>query len=313
MAKTRPHVYKHVKGVQDVLNKLQKIEKSIKVRSLELLFYLTASVHFDFISRIVLGEVEDMFELAPNSICYLLDYKWEKVHHDKLFMLTGGYVKSIQVLNIVEATKSDKSLTTLIIGIDDSKYSSIAELLERGGGIMSVGSGGAKAYTMPERPLWGRYRRHMSGYLQSGNWDELKTSKWQHKFKRALQYFAANVKSDSLVKGDIKLDVQQIALTEQAFMENYINQNDPKDTMSMSDLKGIAEHQREVRDFSDATWERIMQKFKNYGDASLDRYAENELDELEEKVNYKPQDSADYKPQDIDEDIEDDIRDVLPY
>ena len=170
---------------------------------------------------------------------------------------------------------------------------------------MSVGSGGAKAYTMPPRPLWNRYRRHMSGYLQSGNWDELKTSKWQHKFKRALQYFAANVKSDSLVKGDIKLDVQQIALTEQAFVDQFINANDPKGTMSSSDLKNIAESQRVDRNFSDATWGRILQKFEDLGDASLTSFAKKGLAELE--------DSADYKPQDIDEDIEDDIRDVLPY
>ena len=299
------HKYKHVKGIDAALAKLQKIKVSIKQRGLELLFYLTASVHYDFISKIVMGEVEDMFDLAPNSICYLLEYKWKEVQHDKLFMLTGGYVKSIQVLNIVESMKSDKSLTTLVIGIDDAKYSNIAELLELGGGIMSIGSGGSKAYTMPERPLWAKYRQHMTGVLHTRNWAHMINSEWRKKFQSALDNFVANVIKDSNTKGDIKLDIKQIARTEQAFVDGFINANDPKGTMSSSDLRGIAEDQRSDRNFSDATWGKILQKFKDLGDPTLATYAQDGLTELKEEYTQK---SIDF-----DEDSSDDILDRSPF
>ena len=299
------HKYKHVKGIDAALAKLQKIKVSIKQRGLELLFYLTASVHYDFISKIVMGEVEDMFDLAPNSICYLLEYKWKEVQHDKLFMLTGGYVKSIQVLNIVESMKSDKSLTTLVIGIDDAKYSNIAELLELGGGIMSIGSGGSKAYTMPERPLWAKYRQHMTGVLHTRNWAHMINSEWRKKFQSALDNFVANVIKDSNTKGDIKLDIKQIARTEQAFVDGFINANDPKGTMSSSDLRGIAEDQRSDRNFSDATWGKILQKFKDLGDPTLATYAQDGLTELKEEYTQK---SIDFE-----EDSSDDILDRSPF
>lgn len=298
MAKTK---YKHVKGMDAVLKKLRYMELSIKQRSLELLFYLTASVHFDFISSIVLGEVEEKFKLAPNSICYLLEYKWEKVHHDRLFMLTGGYVKNIQVLNIVDAAKAGKSLTTLIIGMDSGKYEEIAELLERGGGIMSKGSGGATAYTMPERPLWSKYRGYMTGILRTSNWGNIKDSMWRRRFDDALKKFAENIKADSAKTEAPKLDVSQIAKTEQLLMDSYINTNDPKDSMSSSDLIGIAEQQRENRSFGNATWGRILQKFEDLGDTSLTQYADDAKTEL--TIDYKPQDSDD----------EGDIEDVIPF
>ena len=293
------HKYKHVKGVDAALAKLQKIKVSIKQRGLELLFYLTASVHYDFISKIVMGEVEDLFDLAPNSICYLLEYKWKEVQHDKLFMLTGGYVKSIQVLNIVESMKSDKSLTTLVIGIDDAKYSNIAELLELGGGIMSIGSGGSKAYTMPERPLWSKYRQHMTGVLHTRNWAHMINSDWRKKFQLALDNFVANVIKDSNTKGDVKLDIKQIARTEQAFVDGFINANDPKGTMSSSDLRGIAEDQRSDRNFSDATWGKILQKFKDLGDPTLATYAQDGLTELKEEYTQKSIDFDDGSSDDI--------------
>ena len=258
--------FKHVKGINEVITKLQKVEQSIINRSAQLLFYITAMVHYDFIHKIVKDELKDdnTFALAPNSIMYLLDYKWEAVGHDVLFILTGGYVRSIRILNITnisEVSSDKKKVLTAIVGVNDGYHEGIAKILEIGGKT--------KLGYIPARPLWTKYKTLLAQNMSQQDFKEFESSPYSNQVDVFVKNFEKLI-LDDISKNNKILDISSYVSDEQKYIESFIAANDPKNTLSKGDF--ISMVKGSVGDYSDEMQQLINQKIdsisKNTGGKS---------------------------------------------
>jgi len=269
--------FKHVKGVKDVVDKLYRLRTSMLSRGVELLFYITAAVHYDFVGKIVRGEVESKFELTPNSVCYLLDMKWDMAGHKKLFLLTGEYVKSIKIINIAsyrDIAKGGVDVISTVVGIETAKQQAIAEKLERGGNVVfSLPRAGSHTYQIPERPLWERYKIYTSKMLKAGNYGEFEGS-WIKRFHSLLENFAERVRDGAMSKNKNKVDINKLLSEEQNMISSYIGSNIQNGTGSMEELLKAAEDQANgigrVKSFTDQGILNIAYKLRKYLDDNGD-------------------------------------------
>lgn len=251
--------YQNIKGVHEAELKLRRLKYSMAKRAVELLFYLTAAVHFDFVYKIVTGQVQEKYVLAPNSICYLLDLKWEEAGHNKLFMLTGGYAKSIQILNVATAKDALKAnnITTMVIGVNDTEKLDIAETLEMGGHTDD-------GYIIPRRPLWKKYAREVKRVLGTGGIErgvnELERSRWAVEFGNLLRDFEKNLALD--IKRRTRVDIRAKRAEEETQLKQLVERESGKDSMGAMDLLDIALKQQYK--FTKGAWKNIVKKFKKY-------------------------------------------------
>jgi len=253
MARASRLKLKHVSGVNEVLYKLKRAEDAIARRSMELLFFLTSAVHYDFIYRIVNGQVEDMFQLTPNSICYLLDLKWEKAGHDKLFMYSGKYIKNIQIINYASRVENVKTrAVSAVIGVSSDSHDLAIKLEE---GFMTTVNG--KTYNVPARPLWERYGIFIKRIMDAKGFSYLEDSEWLDEFNAYYKDMAAVIKDDLRTRGR-KSDPFRILKMEKTTIKGLISTEYPS-FGTPNDIVDIA--LRHKSDMTQKAWKNIVRKF----------------------------------------------------
>jgi len=247
---------KYIKGVGPVLTKLKRLEDWMVQRAMQLVLLLTTAAHYDFIYKIATGQVKDLFQLTPNSICYLLDMKWENAKHDKLFVYDGEYVKNIRIINIatdVDAAKKSKQIYT--IGVTEG-YQGLARVLEKG----FITKVDGHDYVVPDRPLWKSYRQFIKTIIQQGDFNALDESIWLTRFSEFRKDFGHIVQND-LKRKFRKINLDIVVNRERKSVESMIETELKKGFMSPNDLVALA--MRQKGNYKPHVWERILKKFKD--------------------------------------------------